>query len=154
MQLDKTGKIFSRRRHWISAPGLRQSYHSQHTLHELRARRLSKTHSNVDLHSTKSDVKVSQNRARVWNSAAVTWHLVTGQLTEQVNRHGMWRGAGGSARAQLRRAAYAYTGTINGWYEEARIHMHYANMQINDITGHYAKQGASISLSSHYIYRN
>jgi len=38
-------------------------------------------------------------------------------------RHGKWRGAGKPARAQLRRAAYAYTGRINGWYEKARIHM-------------------------------
>jgi len=61
------------------APGLRQSYHSvthsrshceslndpsQHTLRELRGRRLSKTHSTVDLHSTKSDMKVNSSRDR------------------------------------------------------------------------------------------
>jgi len=37
--------------------GLRQSYHPQHTLHELRARRLSKIHSTVDPYSTTSDFK-------------------------------------------------------------------------------------------------
>jgi len=37
--------------------GLRQSYHTQHTLHQLRARRLSKTHGTVDLYSTTSDSK-------------------------------------------------------------------------------------------------
>jgi len=30
---------------------------------------------------------------------------------------------GKPARAQLRRAVYAYTGTVNNWYEDARIHM-------------------------------
>jgi len=83
---------------------LHQLYHPQHTLHELWARHLSKTHSTVNLHSTKSDVKESQNCARVWNTVAVTWLLVTGQQAEQVNRHGKWRGA-------------------TGLYEEAHIHM-------------------------------
>jgi len=46
--------------------GLCQSYHPQHTLHELRAWRFSKIHSTVDLYSTKSDLKASKNCTWVW----------------------------------------------------------------------------------------
>jgi len=57
--------------------GLRQSYHPQHTLHELRARPFYKIHRTVNLYSTtsESDSKVSKNRAPSSNTAAVTWLL-------------------------------------------------------------------------------
>jgi len=69
------------------APGLRQLYHSvtdsyshrespndpsHHTLHQLRARRLSKTHSTVRLHSTKSDGKVKSSRDHLQNRKSIT----------------------------------------------------------------------------------
>jgi len=115
------------------AAELRQSYHSvtrsqshrespndpsQHTLHELRARRLSKTHNTVELYSTKSDVKVISSRDRFQNSRSITWLQSHDRYTEQVSEIGTasgmaWRGR--AARAQLRRAAYAYPCTINGW---------------------------------------
>jgi len=121
---------------WLSglAPGLRQSNDSQHTLHELRARRLSKTHRTVDLQSTKSDVKVSQNRGRVLKhsgSHVTSSHTVVNRSTQpkKLGRHGS---DAAGWRAQLRRAAYGYTGTIHGWYEEARIYANQRQHWVNE----------------------
>jgi len=61
-----------------------KSYHSQHTLHELRARRLSKIHSTVSW-------EVLRNYARSLNTVAVTWpqsHQQTGE-----NRSETWSAA-------------------------------------------------------------
>jgi len=90
--------------------GLRQSYHPQHTLHELRARRLSEIHSAVNLYSTTSDLKkVSRNRRP---------HTVANRC-KQVNTARKTKSAAEqqATATQLRCAAYVYTGTNSDWYE-------------------------------------
>jgi len=69
--------------------GRRQSYHWQHTLHELRALRFSKIHSTVDLYSTTSELKASRNRAPRWqfehSSSHVTSRRTAANRLKQVN---------------------------------------------------------------------
>jgi len=70
--------------------GLRQSYHPQPTLHELRARRFSKIHSTVDFYSTASDLKsVEKSRPQFEHSSgSVTSRYTVANRWEQVNKAG------------------------------------------------------------------
>jgi len=67
--------------------GLRQSYHPQHTLRQLRARRLSKIHGTVDLYSITSDMKSAEkSRLRFEHSGGhVTSRHTVANRWKQVN---------------------------------------------------------------------
>jgi len=88
--------------------GLRQSHHPQHTLHELRARLLSKIHSTVDVYSTTSDLSSDQkSRPQLEHSGGhviVTRGHTAGETRSET-------GSAANAAQLRRRAEYAYTGT-------------------------------------------
>jgi len=59
---------------------------------------------------------------------------------------------GGRLRSSAAARSTQYTGTIDDWYEETCIT--YANMQINDITGHYAENSTIHKGSSEAYHHN
>jgi len=71
--------------------GPRQSYHSQHTLNELRAERLSKIYSTVGLYSTTSDLKsVEKSRPHLEHSGGHVTYSHT--IANRWNLVGNWVG--------------------------------------------------------------
>jgi len=92
--------------------GLRQSYHLQH---ELRARRLSKIHSTVDLYSITSDLKsVEKSHAQFEHSGGhvTSRHTVANRWTGQENWFG--GGAAGDINAAAARSLCIYKYKLTG----------------------------------------
>jgi len=85
--------------------GLRQSYHPQHTLHELRARRLSKINSTFDLYLATSDLKSVEKSRPSLNTARSRDLLAYGSKQVKTGQH--CRKLGRRQRSRLRQRTAA-----------------------------------------------